>query len=465
MVMMQSPISDTPQPASPNHSNPSSPKTINHNLIDTKFHKYDNIRLERPQPTKYDGILLSRFQDPDDNSHSDESKNRPIMFPKELTDIDTHAKFSIERLKQLTDHSINRLSPCEDSNQSSKYSLEANKYGNVSPPMKTALDMDTNLHHHAAQLAHHHQFIKYPSNSSALDIERIKLTRTITNGKDLSDFGFRIQLGGLHTNYARSDTRSETSEELIVDGNDDGSSHEMAATSVCPVDLTRSITSKTESDKAACRKLAFSVENILDPTKFCSRKEKYTRHWPKGFDRDDHLEDDSESQSAADINEMDQDECDDAMGSDMDDRASETDSKKDDSRGTSRGSSSDGKAQGNSSKPRRARTAFTYEQLVSLENKFKTTRYLSVCERLNLALSLSLTETQVKIWFQNRRTKWKKQNPGLDVNSPTVPPPSSSGAFGPGYAGGLLYPHAVPYPPYGPYFHHLSAHHLGHSHT
>lgn len=48
-----------------------------------------------------------------------------------------------------------------------------------------------------------------------------------------------------------------------------------------------------------------------------------------------------------------------------------------------------------SGKPRRARTAFTYEQLVALENKFKTTRYLSVCERLNLALSLRLTETQV----------------------------------------------------------------------
>ena len=53
---------------------------------------------------------------------------------------------------------------------------------------------------------------------------------------------------------------------------------------------------------------------------------------------------------------------------------------------------SDGQKSG---KPRRARTAFTYEQLVSLENKFKTTRYLSVCERLNLALSLNLTETQV----------------------------------------------------------------------
>ena len=101
------------------------------------------------------------------------------------------------------------------------------------------------------------------------------------------------------------------------------------------------------------------------------------------------------------------------------------------------------------SKPRRARTAFTYEQLVALENKFKTTRYLSVCERLNLALSLNLTETQVsnipdhqmherseckealyfpqvKIWFQNRRTKWKKQNPGMDVNCGTLPSPPSS---------------------------------------
>lgn len=74
-------------------------------------------------------------------------------------------------------------------------------------------------------------------------------------------------------------------------------------------------------------------------------------------------------------------------------------------------------------KPRRARTAFTYEQLVALENKFRTTRYLSVCERLNLALSLSLTETQVKIWFQNRRTKWKKQNPGVDS---TLQPGSNS---------------------------------------
>lgn|SRR6218665_1238552 len=80
-------------------------------------------------------------------------------------------------------------------------------------------------------------------------------------------------------------------------------------------------------------------------------------------------------------------------------------------------------------KPRRVRTAFTYEQLVALENKFRQTRYLSVCERLNLALALRLTETQVKIWFQNRRTKWKKQNPGMDVNSPTAHAYPSAGSL------------------------------------
>lgn len=65
-------------------------------------------------------------------------------------------------------------------------------------------------------------------------------------------------------------------------------------------------------------------------------------------------------------------------------------------KGKSSSSSRDSKG---GTKPRRARTAFTYEQLVSLENKFKTTRYLSVCERLNLALSLSLTETQVSFYY------------------------------------------------------------------
>ncbi len=107
---------------------------------------------------------------------------------------------------------------------------------------------------------------------------------------------------------------------------------------------------------------------------------------------------------------------------------------------------------GKAGKPRRARTAFTYEQLVALENKFKTTRYLSVCERLNLALSLSLTETQVKIWFQNRRTKWKKQNPGMDPNAPTTTPnptPSPVSLHNT-YGAGLLYGSHLPYLPATP---------------
>ncbi|KAG7241919.1 hypothetical protein INR49_024666, partial [Caranx melampygus] len=116
-----------------------------------------------------------------------------------------------------------------------------------------------------------------------------------------------------------------------------------------------------------------------------------------------------------------------------------------------------------SGKPRRARTAFTYEQLVALENKFKSTRYLSVCERLNLALSLSLTETQVKIWFQNRRTKWKKQNPGADTSAPTGAGGGGTGGTG-GGAGGLG--SLSPLSPSPPVSGHLAMHagYTGHHH-
>lgn len=60
-------------------------------------------------------------------------------------------------------------------------------------------------------------------------------------------------------------------------------------------------------------------------------------------------------------------------------------------------------------KRRRRRTAFTRGQLKSLEHKFIKKKYLSISERNNLANSLKLSDAQVKTWFQNRRTKWKKQ--------------------------------------------------------
>ncbi len=47
---------------------------------------------------------------------------------------------------------------------------------------------------------------------------------------------------------------------------------------------------------------------------------------------------------------------------------------------------------------------------MALENKFKTTRYLSVCERLNLALSLNLSETQVRKKRLKRRINFSTES-------------------------------------------------------
>ncbi|XP_037300782.1 barH-like 1 homeobox protein [Manduca sexta] len=67
-------------------------------------------------------------------------------------------------------------------------------------------------------------------------------------------------------------------------------------------------------------------------------------------------------------------------------------------------------SQNSSRKPRRRRTAFTHAQLAYLERKFRCQKYLSVADRGDVAEALSLSETQVKTWYQNRRTKWKRQN-------------------------------------------------------
>jgi len=73
-----------------------------------------------------------------------------------------------------------------------------------------------------------------------------------------------------------------------------------------------------------------------------------------------------------------------------------------------------------SRKQRKARTAFTDYQLQTLERTFEKQKYLSVQDRQELAAKLNLTDTQVKTWYQNRRTKWKRTTSvGLELLAET----------------------------------------------
>lgn len=282
---MQSPnLSDSGRADSPSTSNPGSPFNNNNNNLHTPNHEMKSQKSGSHSPpngkinrfeSNEDSVkdikpkfsVLSTVNKENSSAPTTNRNNLDqILYPKasDRDIIEPSAKFSIERLKQLADQ---RLSPSNIENSSLTnnkiYSIDHSaKYQNnanlIATNGITTMSLNAELlqsqinNHHSAFTNHHPHLnilshsnhlnnLKYGlmptvgggnaglamqnnnnNSSSDLDIERIKLARTLSNGKELSDFGFRIQLGGLSTNYAHSETHSD-SEELNVDGNEDSS--------------------------------------------------------------------------------------------------------------------------------------------------------------------------------------------------------------------------------------------------
>ncbi|KAG8441148.1 hypothetical protein GDO86_006768 [Hymenochirus boettgeri] len=78
-----------------------------------------------------------------------------------------------------------------------------------------------------------------------------------------------------------------------------------------------------------------------------------------------------------------------------------------------------------STRKKHTRPTFTGHQIFALEKTFEQTKYLAGPERARLAFSLGMSESQVKVWFQNRRTKWRKKSA---VESPGMPSLGTRGA-------------------------------------
>ncbi|XP_053621321.1 homeobox protein MSH-A [Plodia interpunctella] len=159
-------------------------------------------------------------------------------------------------------------------------------------------------------------------------------------------------------------------------------------------DKDNEIIEKTET------KLAFSIENLLS--------DKFKNN--TNVSVDESVNPSTSAECVDYFNGMGQSE----MSCDSDEDRVSTSSENVDVEGTTNDAQefADGKTdylQSGSTRGKRARTAFSAQQIKSLEAEFEKNRYLSVAARGRLARQLRLTETQIKIWFQNRRTKWKRK--------------------------------------------------------
>uniref|UniRef100_A0A8B9HYC7 Homeobox domain-containing protein n=1 Tax=Anser brachyrhynchus TaxID=132585 RepID=A0A8B9HYC7_9AVES len=97
---------------------------------------------------------------------------------------------------------------------------------------------------------------------------------------------------------------------------------------------------------------------------------------------------------------------------------------------------------------RRARTAFTAEQVCRLEKTFQRQKYLGASERRKLAAALQLSEIQIKTWFQNRRMKLKRQ---IQDHQHSLVSPAPLYSYSPGTQPALLHEEGFPLPFHYPF--------------
>lgn len=113
------------------------------------------------------------------------------------------------------------------------------------------------------------------------------------------------------------------------------------------------------------------------------------------------------------------------------------------------------------------RVVYTDYQRLELEKEYITSSYITIRRKSELAQSLQLSERQVKIWFQNRRAKFRKQQKKTD---PTQPPSIGNPSLSlshihagldikPKLEPGLMPSHSQ----YGGHLHNIHHHHLSHT--
>ncbi|CAG7674136.1 unnamed protein product [Allacma fusca] len=102
-------------------------------------------------------------------------------------------------------------------------------------------------------------------------------------------------------------------------------------------------------------------------------------------------------------------------------------------------------------RPKRPRTTFTENQLKILEGEFTASHFISESKRQKLSASLGLSETQIKVWFQNRRTKYRRAGkyPDSTVNVHESSRPVNTNGLQPTYETTFSWqPCPFPYTPF-----------------